>query len=131
MLLKRVSSETMVSVALEEKEDVRKLNEQIARVTQSSQFFPTFRRIERHNWFSLSDSITQLASELSVDDHNFVSAVSTYDIVKLLTEKSTEISEGTGRDDEEYNTLKERWEQLETVVREIFFALLWRNPDYR
>ena len=118
--LKRVSSETMISMALQKEDSVRKLNEKIATVTKSSQFFPTFRRIERHNWVSLGDSIAQLASELSVHNHNFVSAVSTYDIVELLTKKSIEISKGRNRVDEEYTTLCDRWKQLEEIIREIF-----------
>lgn len=108
------------SVILEQENDVRELNKQIAKVMQSSQFFPTFRRIERHfGWDILGKPLSLLASRLSVGDHKFIAAVSTYDLIQLLTEKDTEISKGADRVDEEYKTLCERWSLLEELVQDI------------
>ena len=108
------------SVILKQENEVRELNGQIAKVMQGSLFFPTFRRIERHfGWDILGEPLSQLAGELSVDDHKFITSISTYDLIKLLTEKDIEISEGTNRVDEEYKTLCERWSTLEQLVHDI------------
>ncbi len=108
-------------VKLKQEDDVHKLNEQIANVTQSSLFFPTFRRMERHfGWEILGEALSKLASEMSVGDHKFIAAVSTYDLIELLKEKHTEIFESTNRDDEDYRTLCERWSKLQEIIKEIF-----------
>ena len=120
--LKRVSSETE-SVVLEQESGVHKLNEQIASVMKSSQFFPTFRRMERHLIPEiLRTALLRLASELSVGEHKFIAAVSTYDIIELLTTKHAAISEpaSEGRTDDEYKTLFDRWSLLKELVHDIF-----------
>lgn len=119
--LRRVKRESSESVMLKQEDDVRKLNEQTAKAMQSSLFFPTFRRMERHfGWEILGKPLSQLASELSVDNHKFIAAVSTYDVIELLTEKHAEISEGTNRNDEDYKTLCQRWLELTQYIKDIF-----------
>lgn len=121
--LKRVKRGSLEYVMLKQEDAVRKLNKQTAEAMQSSLFFPTFRRIERHfGWEILGKPLSQLANELSVGNHKFIAAVSTHDIMALLTEKHTEISEGTNRDDEDYKTLCQRWSELTQYIKEIFSA---------
>ena len=45
----------------------------------------------------LQNAISQLSTEISVTDHNFVASISTHDIIELLTKKYTEISEKTDK----------------------------------
>ena len=93
-----------VVLAQEQKVDV--LNKEIAHLMKSSLYFPTFRRMERHAVSNiLGDALSQLASELSVGDHKFIAAVSTHDVIDMLKQKHTEISEGINRNDENYKTL--------------------------
>ena len=105
------------------------LNKRIKLVMKSSLFFPTFRRVERAIGLSktpenglqkVADALKQLSSELSVGDHRYIAAVSTDDIIELLTAKRNIISQGEGRTDDDYTTLCERWLGLETWVRDIF-----------
>ena len=100
-------------------EDCYSLNENIADTMKSSLFFPSFRRIEggfsqtlpdsrsirqaRRSGNSirpqirerspLQDAMSQTAVEQSIGDHKFVTSFSTTDIVELLRQKETEISE--------------------------------------
>ena len=132
--LKRGPSGFMV---LEKEEKVGELNERIARVMKSSLFFPTFRRMERHlerdvpqgALFSttlgdalsgLQDALSTLANELSVGDHKFIVAASTYDVIDLLTEKHIEINKSESLGNDEHETLVQRWSLLNELVKEIF-----------
>ena len=105
----------------EDIERIYELDRQIARVMESSLFFPTFRRIEggfagfsvpstdlerhqtsRYRWRSmasemeeLQEAISQLSESVSVFDHKFIASISTHDIVELLRGKYTDISDET------------------------------------
>lgn len=122
---------------------LEELNENIASVMGSSLFFPTFRRMERNLWKDISQytassskktiddastrlakTLSDLAEELSVNNHKFIAAVSTYDLIELLADKYHEICDGRDRVDDEYATLIERWEELNQFVTDIF-------TDYR
>ena len=119
--LRSVQREFSKSVILEQENSVGKLNEKTARAMQSSLFFPTFRRMERHFGCEiLSKPLSQLASELSVGNHKFIAAVSTYDISDLLIKKKNEITNGENAVDFEHETLVERWERLDELVKEIY-----------
>ena len=90
-------------------EQLKEPNERIARVMESSLFFPTFRRMERDPWKDISqyatssttfyDDITRLEEtlltieeELSVDNHRFIIAASTRDLIDLLRKINDAIS---------------------------------------
>jgi len=94
---------------------IRQLDERIARTMHSSLFFPSFRRIEggfarifrdiptddfvRRIWSGIENRTTellhemmsQLSTEISVTNHNFVASISTRDIGELLTEKYADV----------------------------------------
>ena len=119
--LRSVQGEFLKSVILEQENSVSKLNEKTARAMQSSLFFPTFRRMERHFGCEiLGKPLSQLVSELSVGDHKFIAAVSTYDISDLLIEKKNKITNSENAVDFEHETLIERWERLNELVKEIY-----------
>ena len=139
-------SETLIDLkqgtsVFEEKVD--ELNKRIARAMGSSLFFPTFRRVERqlqkdlprpryaHFSTPLGDALSdlkdafwfladELSNELSVGDHKFVAAVSTYDVIKLLTKKHSEVSKGENLSNDEHETLVKRWTLLNQLVGEVF-----------
>ena len=93
------------------------INQQIAEVTKSSLFFPTFRRIEggfssgfryaasdsiRYSSIRrrpyraagmLQDAMSELSDTVSVYDHKFIASISTDDIASLLTQRYAGISE--------------------------------------
>lgn len=101
--------------------DVGKHNNAIANAMEGSLFFPTFRRIERHfGERTLGNALLKFTREVSVNEHRFITAVSTYDLIELLTNKYIELCEGEGRIDDEYLTLNERWKMLNQFVSEIF-----------
>ena len=120
-----------VVLAQEQKVDV--LNKRIARLMKSSLYFPTFRRMERHAVSNIfGEALSQLASELSVGDHKFIAAVSTHDIMDMLKQKHTEISEGSNRNDEDYKTLCQRWLELTEYIKDIFsehYDGIWISED--
>ena len=70
-------------------EKTNNLNNEIIKLSNSSVFFPTFRRIEggfsinsqqrglRRLKSSLQDAMSELSERLSVDNHQFVSSIST------------------------------------------------------
>ena len=119
--LKRVSLESTEFMVLEPNNHVEKFNKEISHRMESSLFFPTYRRIESYFVKEiLGDTISTLAEEFSFGNHKFQAAISTYDIIEMLTEKHTTISEGVGRTDDEYETLCERWSELETLVSDMF-----------
>ena len=80
------------------------LSRPIARAMKKSLFFPTFRRIEggfdEENLFfgsetgmsHLKTAMSVLSDELSVDDHKFITSISTNDIDEILREKHSNIS---------------------------------------
>ena len=104
-------------------EPIYQLNQRIAETMNSSLFFPSFRRIEggfarvprytpptddfvrrRRIRFEdratepLQEAMLRLSTEVSPsDDHKFIASISTHDIVKLLTEKYTDVSEKTDK----------------------------------
>lgn len=89
------------------------LNDRIAPLSDSSVFFPTFRRIEGgfslnedtpEEWHyrsisarppQLEEAMRVLSERISVQKHRFVSSISTQDIVRLLTSKYADVSELT------------------------------------
>ncbi len=87
-----------VDILLEE------LQDPIARSTNKSLFFPTFRRIEggfyEENLYfrteigmsQLKTAMSKLSNELSVDDHKFITSISANDIDEILREKYSNIS---------------------------------------
>ena len=107
---------------------VNVLEERIARVTQRSLFFPTFRRIE--GGFSrvtrgpddstmrflastpemLQVSMLRFSDEVSIDGHKFIASISTEDLSELLTQKYADIYE-------EINTRQSQ--VLEEISKEI------------
>ena len=108
-----------VVLAQEQKVDVP--NKTIARLMKGSLYFPTFRRMERHAVSDIfGEALSQLASDLSVGDHKFIAAVSTHDVIDMLKQKHTEISEGINREDEDYKTLCSRWLGLTQYIKDIF-----------
>lgn len=122
-VLLQLKWESSKSVILKQESDVHNLNMQIAKVMSSSLFFPTFRRMERHfAWDLLGKPLSKLASELAVDNHKFITAVSTYDLTELLTEKYAEITNANeiGQDNENYDTLYHRWSSLTQIVKDIY-----------
>ena len=90
---------------------VNALEKRIARTTQRSLFFPTFRRIE--GGFSkvpintddsamrslasmpetLQASISRFSDEVSINGHKFIASISTADLGELLTQKYADIYE--------------------------------------
>ena len=108
---------------LDQQDDMSKLddiNQRVAQVTESSLFFPTFRRIEGgfsslsrySNAFPrryrsdpiryypyhgtteiLQEAMHAFSTAVSVDDHKFIASISTDDIVRLLTQKYADVSE--------------------------------------
>ena len=109
---------------------VNALERRIARMTERSLFFPTFRRIE--GGFSrvatdgemifristpemLQDSMLRFSDDMSVDEHKFVASISTEDLGGLLTQKYADI----------YEEITARQSQvLEDISKEI-----QNNPD--
>ena len=122
-------------MVLERQAEVDEPNKSIACVMESSLFFPTFRRMERHAeqdvLFSgmpledarsvLRDAFTELSKALSVADHKFIIAASTYDLIDLLTGKHTEIAEGRKSViDDDYDKLVGQWNKLDVLVHDIY-----------
>ncbi len=124
-------------VVLKQQNAVDEPNKKIASAMDDGLFFPTFRRMERNiekdmlqgNRFSrvlreslskLQDALSALADTLSVGDHKFVVAPSTYDISQLLMKKKTEIDKGKGADDFDHETLVQRWNMLNELVNDIY-----------
>ncbi|MDQ1558614.1 MAG: hypothetical protein QOD32_1674 [Pyrinomonadaceae bacterium] len=87
------------------------LNNKVISSSNSSIFFPTFRRIEggfttyeqrfsrvsRYNrpMSGLQEAMLDLSRTVSVGRHRFVASISTHDIVELLTQRYAETSEHT------------------------------------
>ena len=94
---------------------VNALEKRIARMTERSLFFPTFRKIE--DGFSrvatdtddsairfrasapemLQDSMLRFSDEVSINEHKFVASTSTEDLGELLTQKYADIYEEISR----------------------------------
>ena len=110
---------------------VNSLEKRIARTTKRSLFFPTFRRIE--GGFSLSPdaegsdvrilsvpemlqvSMSRFSDEVSINEHKFITSISTEDLRELLTQKYADI----------YEKINNRQSQvLEEISKEI-----QNNPD--
>ena len=137
-----------VSVELEYMEEIDKLRKDIAGTMNSSLFLSTFRRIEggfyagRRSILSVDESdrigrifrerttdllqkaLSEFASALSVDNHNFVTSISMRDIIQLLdredvnlSAKINELQTGTLRDItrniQEYSNIRENSESAE------------------
>ena len=97
-------------------EGVKKHNRAIANAMESSLFFPTFRRIERHfAERTLEDVLSRFTKEVSVGEHKLIAAVSTYDLIELLKDNYNKKPI-----DDDYETLNERWQQLNQFVTDIF-----------
>ena len=111
------------------------LNEHIAGIVQGSQFFPTFRRIERGYtddpiYRELQKAMSGFSGALSNENddfsHKFSCVVSTGDISPLLLSKKERQEELLGKqntsddEDEEVRTLEERFLLLEDIVRDIY-----------
>jgi len=120
-----LKQETSGEVVLAQKQKVDVFNERIAHLMKSSLYFPTFRRMERHAVSNIfGEALLELTRELSVGDHKFIAAVSTRDVIDILTQKHTEISEGINQDGEDYETLCLRWSELEQFIIDMF------SPSY-
>lgn len=114
------------------------LRDLIRETSQSSIYFPTFRRIEggysiiggRRTRFSsgfqsvnpeanLSVQMEALSSKLSFGQHKFVCSISTEDIAALLTDRYAQISEGVNRSYTEFSrdilTKIRHWRQGDTT----------------
>ena len=82
---------------------LEELSERIARTTERSLFFPTFRRIEggfhagntpsftEFDMLQLEKALSVLSDDLSVHDHRFIASISTNDIGHLLEQKYGDI----------------------------------------
>jgi len=85
------------------------INNQVARATGSSLFFPTFRRIEggfstsrdlvqprrMHAVHELTQALDNYVEAISVHNHHFIATLSTRDVHALLTEKYADASRRT------------------------------------
>jgi len=79
------------------------LNREILKVSDSSILFPTFRRMEggfftsakqrRHIYQTLEEGVDNLSKDLSVPQHQFITSISTDDIVNFMTRQYAEVSE--------------------------------------
>jgi predicted ATPase len=83
------------------------LNREILKVSDSSIFFPTFRRMEGgfftsggvaakqrgHIYQTLEEGVDNLSKDLSVRQHQFITSISTDDIVNFMTRQYAEVSE--------------------------------------
>jgi predicted ATPase len=83
------------------------LNKEILKVSDSSIFFPTFRRMEGgfftsggvaakqrgHIYQALEEGVDNLSKDLSVRQHQFITSISTDDIVNFMTRQYAEVSE--------------------------------------
>ena len=106
-----------------------KLNEEIAKAMPNSLFFPTFRRIEggftaEPTTKILQQALAQFSEALSSDRHKFISALSTHDIVELLTEKHTllyKIPDNQIDNQDKLNDLRQRWSALNKEVRDYYW----------
>ena len=122
------------STELEFVEEVNKLNQNIASTMKSSFFFSTFRRLEggfttghrnirlinrsdkvgsifrERTTDILQSALSDFSSSLSFDDHNFVTSISTRDIVELLTTEDANLSA-------KINTLQSK--TLDEITQEI------------
>ena len=110
---------------------IHDLSQQIALTTDGSLFFPSFRRIEggftrmsggmsnsskirtsirseNAEGAILQEPISQFSNEVSVSNHKLITAISTHDIVELLTEKYTDASK---KMDESYANLSKEIKQ--------------------
>ena len=120
-------------IAQKDADRINSLEKQIARTTERSLFFPTFRRIE--GGFSsittdaddpamrflpstpemLQVSMLRFSDEVSINEHKFVVSISTEDLRELLTQKYADI----------YEEISSRQSQvLENISKEI-----QNNPD--
>ena len=84
---------------------IKRLERRIARTTERSLFFPTFRRIEGGFLRSpdtegsesvremLQTSMVQFSNEVSINGHKFIASISTEDLCELLTQKYADIYE--------------------------------------
>ena len=132
-----IKQEGQAGMVLERQAEVHEPNRSIARVMEGSLFFPTFRRMERHlekdllrlfSGMSLDDArsvlrraLEALAKALSIADHKFIIAASTYDLIDLLTEKNSEIAKGKESViDDDYDKLVDQWNKLDQFVHDIY-----------
>ena len=110
-----------------------KTDSEVAEASGGSVFFPTFRRIEGgfstssstllgrvRRSSALQDAMTELTDELSYKKHHFVSAISTNDIVQLLTRQLAEKSKTANELQADLSNLIERtikeFDQKENVA---------------
>ena len=115
------------TVAFEEVKDLE-INKKIANEMPGSLFFPTFRRLEggfgaEPKTEELRSALSEFSGALSEDPHRFITAISTYDIVDLLNQKYTEISElenNTSKQIDKLDDLNERRIDFNKAVREFF-----------
>jgi predicted ATPase len=102
-------------------ERIYQFAQRIAQMVHGSLFFPSFRRIEggfarssphnspddffRQRWLEFGDGATELlrgalsglSTEVSAFNHRFITSISTYDIIELLTERYTDVSSKTNQ----------------------------------
>ncbi len=102
-------------------ERFRELDHEVSQASGRSVFFPTFRRIEGgfstatgsiparlRKLNSLQEAMTDLAAELSYEQHCFVSSISTDDIKTLLTKQFADASQGANKLQADLSTFIER-----------------------
>lgn len=110
-----VNPETDTIERYSDADELYEISRQIIGVMKSSLFFPTFRRIE-NEFTSLSkysvptndeirdsarpslvlgrlqEALSYLSTVLSVEEHRFITSISTHDIVRLLTQEYADVS---------------------------------------
>jgi predicted ATP-dependent endonuclease of OLD family len=78
------------------------LNQEILKVSDTSIFFPTFRRMEGgfftserqgHIYHALEKGVDNLSKDLSVRQHQFITSISTDDIINFITRQYADVSE--------------------------------------
>ena len=111
----------MSMIEYEEKKFAQFLSREILNVSKSSIFFPTFRRVEggfftaqreikaksfeeayfimqrEGVYHKLGEGISELSKIFSVAQHQFITSISTEDIVNYITRQYTDISEKTNK----------------------------------
>lgn len=115
--------------------DIDTINEAIAKASDKSIFFPTFRRIEGgfsisnrlsgipqpRYYYDVAEAFDAVSNRLSVKNHRFITSVSTVDIANLLNEKLAEISEKTNKLHSDFAT--------STIEKINNYSMSKNNPD--
>ena len=115
-------------------DELKKLNEKIAKVVQGSLFFPTFRRCElgergfgdESSYGKLRHAMEEFSSELSVEEkHKFITTMSTGDIAPRLRPIVKLIEELQSLEDSAKQPVQER---IQHELKEQF-SVLWNITE--